>query len=288
MPTSPPTLGPIFWAKDPGVAFSDTNKRLGIHTLSQMPEETRADISGLLSGARPCPENATKCEFCEGGCQDLREAALGDAPCKLADPGGPWIERTHWRVPKTQDDILVYRAEGKELCFSQRSGGIRGNWSAPSTSRLTDIHSNMNAGTLPDGRIYLLHNPIWGKTERDPLVLSLSTDGFNFDQAFVALSCRLPPVAPTNTSCPNAVLCPHFGCKRRNPGGGSPGPQYLLHPICVFVLHLSESDQERLVARSRYPQGLVHEDHLYVIMSMNKEDIWVARIPISALKKTAD
>ena len=151
----------------------------------------------------------------------------------------------------------MYRAEGSVLCFSQRSGGSRGNWSAPSTSRLTDIHSNMNAGTLPDGRVYLLHNPILGKTERDPLVLSLSADGFNFDQAFVSLSCRLPPIAPTDPSCANAVSCPHVGCARRNPGGGSPGPQY--------------------------SQGLVHGDHLYIIMSMNKEDVWVERIPLSAL-----
>ena len=61
IPTSPPTLGPIFWAKDPGTGFSETNQRLGIRTLSQMPEETRSDISALLLGARPCPENASKC-----------------------------------------------------------------------------------------------------------------------------------------------------------------------------------------------------------------------------------
>ena len=42
------------------------------------------------------------------------------------------------------------------------------------------------------------------------------------------------------------------------PGGdGSPGPQY--------------------------PQGLVHGDSLYVIMSVNKEDIWVEQIPLSSL-----
>ena len=80
---------------------------------------------------------------------------------------------------------------------------------------------------------------------RDPLALSLSTDGFSFDKSFVALSCRIPPVSSQG------------GCKRRNPGGGSPGPQY--------------------------PQGLVQGDFLYVIMSMNKEDVWVMRAPLSAL-----
>lgn len=81
-----------------------------------------------------------------------------------------------------------------------------------------------------------------GPTERDPLVLSLSSDGYAFDKAFVAVSCHLEPVS---------------SCKRRNPGGGSPGPQY--------------------------PQGLVHGDHIYVIMSMNKEDIWVTEIPLASL-----
>ena len=33
----------------------------------------------------------------------------------------------------------------------------------------------------------------------------------------------------------------------------------------------------------QYPQGLVYEQELFVIMSMNKEDIYVERIPISAL-----
>ena len=112
------------------------------------------------------------------------------------------------------------------------------------------VHSNINAGSLPDGRVYLLHNPVAGPFERDPLVLSLSSDGYSFDKAYVALSCRLRPVTRPGGQA--------NGCKRRNPGGdGSPGPQY--------------------------PQGLVHGGSLYVIMSVNKEDIWVEQIPLSSL-----
>eukprot|EP01052_Picozoa_sp_SAG31_P033376 SAG31_NODE_3761_length_3906_cov_4.295246_2_plen_463_part_00 len=257
--SSAPKLGPIFWAHDPGELWRETNVRLDIRTLEQMDADTRGDIAELLAGSRPCRQNATKCEFCPGGCQDLRGAAAADAPCKLADIGGPWIERTHWHVPNTTGDVLVYRAEGKTLCYSHRSN-VGENWTEPRRSKLGDIHSNTNAGTLPDGRVYLLHNPIFGIVERDPLVLSLSSDGFNFDQAFVAFSCRLPPLSSKNSVCPNASsmsLCPHLGCKRRNPGGGSQGPQY--------------------------PQGLVHDGDLYIIMSMNKEDIWVVRIPIKSL-----
>ena len=259
--SSSPKLGEVFWAADPGPAFSATNERLGIRSLSEMDASIQGDVAELLGGARPCEANSTKCEFCEGGCQDMRSAEAADAPCKL-QLSPSWRERTHWLVPhKKNEEVIVYRSPGSALCYSVRSG-VGGDWSVPRTSKLADIHSNTNAGTLPDGRVYLLHNPVLGDpppgTERDPLVLSLSSDGYRFDQAFVALSCRLPPVAPTKVSCKNAVTCPHLGCHPRNRvGGAAPGPQY--------------------------PQGLVHKGQLFVILSNNKEDIWVERIPLSAL-----
>eukprot|EP01052_Picozoa_sp_SAG31_P008738 SAG31_NODE_446_length_15587_cov_29.651989_1_plen_649_part_00 len=245
-----PELGPVFWAADPGSAWTATNQRLSIRTLDQMDTETQGDIAELLAGERPCAANATKCEYCAGGCQRLRAVGNRSASCTVMDFGGPWIERTRWAVPGNDDtDILVYRAEGQYLCFSQRSGGAAGGWSLPSETKLTDIHSNFNAGTLPDGRVYLLHNPIIGAPHlRDPLVLSLSSDGYAFEKAYVAMSCLLPPVSSHEHP---------EGCKRRNPGGGSPGPQY--------------------------SQGLVNGESLYVIMSMNKEDIWVEQIPLSSL-----
>ena len=249
-----PKLGQIFWAKHPGDAWAATNARLGIQTLSQMDAETQSDVASLLGGERPCEANATKCEYCVGGCQDLRAVAAKSAECTPEDLGGPWIERTHWTVPShaagnaTSTDILLYRASGPYLCFSQRDYG--GEWSALRKTRLMGVHSNINAGSLPDGRVYLLHNPVAGPAERDPLVLSLSSDGYTFDKAYVALSCRLRPVTRPGGQA--------NGCKRRNPGGdGSPGPQY--------------------------PQGLVHGGSLYVIMSVNKEDIWVEQIPLSSL-----
>ena len=252
-----PKLGQIFWAKDPGDVWAATNTRLEIRTLPQMDPETQGDVASLLGGARPCQANATKCEYCAGGCQDLRAVGVEGVECAVEDVGGPWVERAHWIVPSDSSsgnngggstDILVYRSSRSSFCFSQRHQG--GNWSALNTTRLPETHSNMNAGTLPDGRVYLLHNPVSGPSERDPLVISLSSDGYSFDTAYVALSCHLPPVNRTGQATD--------GCKRHHPGGdGSPGPQY--------------------------PQGLVHGDSLYVIMSMNKEDIWVEQIPLSSL-----
>ena len=153
-PGSAPALGEIFWAKDPdSAAWSATNSRLGIRTLAQMDTTTQKDIAAVLAGERPCEPNATKCEYCPGGCQDLREAGSKDAPCKIADVGGPWIERTRWAVPHSSPpkDVLVYRALGKDWCFSTRTGEhaagstAAGVWSPPATSNMTDIHSNMNA-----------------------------------------------------------------------------------------------------------------------------------------------
>ena len=89
------------------------------------------------------------------GCQDLQSVGAPASTCKISDFGGPWIERTHWKVPHEDTDILVYRPIGSYLCFSQRSGGGGNKWSLPALTKLEDIHSNMNAGTLPDGRVYV-------------------------------------------------------------------------------------------------------------------------------------
>ena len=236
-----PQLGEMFWAADPGPEWAPTSSRLNIRALHQMDSDTQSDIAALLAGQRPCAGDATssKCEFCEGGCQDLRAAGAPDAPCALEDVGGPWIERTHWKVPHQETDVLVYRSTKTtlDLCFSQRDGGANATWSPPQATGLADIHSNFNAGTLPDGRVYLLHNPIAASPHRrDPLVISLSTDGWSFDEAFVITSCLLPPITSKGVT---------DGCARRNKGAGGHGPQY--------------------------PQGLVHGTSLYVIMSMNSE-----------------
>lgn len=118
-PRPAPVLGDIFWAKDPSIgsnnpwaaAWAETNARLGLKLLDQMDAETQADVKALLAGKRPCAQNAstTKCEYCSGGCQSIRAAGAKGAPCALADVGGPWVERTHWVVPGTSTDVLVYR-----------------------------------------------------------------------------------------------------------------------------------------------------------------------------------
>jgi hypothetical protein len=104
--------------------------------------------------------------------------------------------------------------------------------------------SNLNAGRLPDGRTYLLNNPVvpLSGNGRDPIMLATSRDGINFDSAGVAMTCSALGAASNCTS--------RFKIK-------TPGPSY--------------------------PQGLAlqapaHLAAFYVVASNNKEDIFVSRI----------
>ena len=87
-----------------------------------------------------------------------------DSGCDI-DYGGShqsWIERTRYSVPGSQREVLLYRnnhsKETAYFCFSTRAD-TKEQWSKPAPSGFPDSTSNMNAGTLPDGRIFVLSNP---------------------------------------------------------------------------------------------------------------------------------
>ena len=87
-----------------------------------------------------------------------------------------------------------------------------GVWSWPLPTEIPDVDSNINAGSLPDGRIYLLSNPVVASTtRRNPLVISLTDDGTNFDRAMVVASCLAPPYSRPGQP---------DGCKMRNASTG--------------------------------------------------------------------
>ena len=127
--------------------------------------------------------------------------------------------------------------------------GVSANWSAIAQTNIPDVVSNHNAGRLPDGRTFLLHNPVvQSKDRRDPLVVSLSSDGYVFNRSFVVASC-----ASAEYRSPEQP----DGCKpRNNIARWMPGPQY--------------------------PQGVVDEGLgvLFVAFSVNKEDIWVKGVQL--------
>ena len=80
---------------------------------------------------------------------------------------------------------------------------------------------------------------------RDPLVIATTADGVAFDTARVAMSC---------TDLPNTTCTARYAGKSKNPG-----PSY---PQAVAVPAL---------------------DAVFVVATNNKEDVVVARLPLSSL-----
>ena len=67
------------------------------------------------------------------------------------------------------------------------------SWTPPMKTNIPDSRSKQCAGTLPDGRAFFVGNPTGSKSRR-ALALALSTDGYNFDKAFLlAGPSDLPP-----------------------------------------------------------------------------------------------
>jgi hypothetical protein len=327
-------LGPLFWASDvipPGL--EDASSAQGVLTLDQTDNQTQTDLRAFLSnpGAAPGPcadpsvEHTTKCEWCEGGCQ------VTDYPAPLEN------ERAHYVVPNTavssvsaaaarvadnaldggsaaEDgsspssstaavEMILYRSRILDtinhLYASTRVGGPGNNWSDPVTTNLADDVSNINAGSLPDGRVYLLNNAM-PNIVRDPLYLSVSSDGYRFGgmgggsaagegrgeeeiesgsnmaeattssatifstattggvsppkDVFVVASCEMEEFSHTEEH-------PHWGCQFRYQGGSKQGG-------------------------CQYPQGVAVTEEagpdaaaLWAVFSVNKEDVWVARVP---------
>jgi len=108
-------------------------------------------------------------------------------------------------------------------------------WDTPSRSDIPDSPSLSCAGTLPDGRRYLINNPV--PNSRDPLVLRLSQDGLSFGPAQVLRR--------------GAPALRHAGLHK--------GPGF------------------------QYPSAGLAENALWVVYSVNKEDIEISRIPLQDL-----
>jgi hypothetical protein len=239
-------LGPAFWASpQPPPRFAPAARLAGVRNLTEVDAQAQADAAALLAGALPCDvpggdATATKCEGCGGGgCQDWKAAAaLGN-------------ERTHYTVPgaagghAATDDVLLYRSKDDVLYASLRDAPGAAAWGKPEKTDMPNDNSNINAGALPDGRVYLVSNAMPFKI-RDPLVVATSRDGVEWDTARVAMTC---------TDLPDGSKCaPRYAGKAKNPG-----PSY---PQAVAVPALGA---------------------VYVCATNNKEDVVVARLPLASL-----
>lgn len=245
------SFGPIFWASQTIPKGWEENSAVHkLSTLSQMPASVQADIK-LLSNpmTRPCdpsgtqPGHTSKCEYCTNGCQNWNDTK------KI-----PSIEneRSHYLLPNG-GDVILYRSKSKDLpnhLYASTRASPTATWQGPFLTNITDDVANINCGNLPDGRAYLVSNAMVNLF-RDPLYLSV-TDKTNlrFVETHVIVSCEMPIF-----SSPNQPI----GCLQRYQGRAKQGG-------------------------CQYAQGLVvNGKNMYVIFSLNKEDIWIATIPFSEI-----
>ena len=72
-------------------------------------------------------------------------------------------ERAHYVLPpaaEAQGDALLYRAGGELFASVRYNSTKKADWPLVTLTDIPNDSSNLNAGTLPDGRIYLVHNPV--------------------------------------------------------------------------------------------------------------------------------
>ena len=246
------SLGPVFWASKTVPSGWEENSAVhAIPTVLSMPAETQGDVAVLLNNATyaPCaaqstlPGHTTKCEFCYDGCQNW----TATANVTILEN-----ERTHYLLPGT-GDVILYRSKGSHVpnfLYASKRPNFASPWPVPSRTNITDDVANLNAGNLPDGRAYLVSNAMVGPF-RNPLYVSRTDDtNLRFVDTDVIVSCEMP-----------IFTSPHqpFGCEQRVRGGAKQGG-------------------------CQYPQALaITGGDFYTIFSLNKEDIWLLRFPISEM-----
>eukprot|EP00041_Stephanoeca_diplocostata_P019697 m.428250 g.428250 ORF g.428250 m.428250 type:complete len:491 (+) comp21375_c0_seq4:217-1689(+) len=286
-------LGELFWAsEDPPAAWATATAQYGIKRLADMDSTTQQDIATLAPDlpTLPCGPvggGTLKCEACIGGCQlysDIATAAARTAPLGSADEFSTEMpfdqthsvignERAHYTIPISANtngsgvpDVILYRSGTLPvLLASVRTQPGQKAWPQPVATNIPNDESNLNAGALPDGRVYLLNNPVFEpKTAvsarhnvasgtlrfRDPVVVATSVDGYQFNKAVAVVSCT---ALPDTTS----VCHPRFGGTGKNPG-----PSY---PQGLTVVA---------------PAPLQHQG-FYVVATNNKEDVWVTKLNFS-------
>ena len=112
-------------------------------------------------------------------------------------------ERTHWPVPGGAADVIAYRSQKDHFLWAtvRRGSTSQADWPPIQQTNIPNDNSNLNGGPLPDGRVYLVHNPVTPKKKthgmglggdhpsgRDPVTLATSKDGFDFDSGGIRVN----------------------------------------------------------------------------------------------------
>jgi len=165
------TLGEIFWLrKKPARVIA------GIPVIPLGNPELIDKINSFLK----LPKNELTWDF-----RYLTTEIKAKDGHQLCEPTPAWqLKNGTW--------VKIYRDLGKPVSYFKYASFSYNNgkeWTIPAKTDFIDADSRANAGTLPDGQIYVVSNIYHGPYY--PLSIALSKDGLNFDR--VALIKILPP-----------------------------------------------------------------------------------------------
>jgi hypothetical protein len=106
--------------------------------------------------------------------------AMNKSMSREIEPG--WFYRKDGAV------VMIFRDQGstfKKLASVSCDNGS--TWTTPQVIDTPDSRAKQSAGNLPDGTAFMVNNPS-GDKDRFPLVITLSSDGFLFDKAYLLRS----------------------------------------------------------------------------------------------------
>lgn len=157
------TLGEIFWLrKKPARAIS------GIPAFPVGDSKLVNEINSFLQ----LPENELTWDF-----RYLTTRPKAEDGHQLCEPTPAWqLDNGTW--------VKIYRDLGKPVShfnYASFSNDNGKKWSVATKTDFIDGCARANAGVLPDGRVYIVSN-IDPDGARDPLAISVSSDGLNFDK----------------------------------------------------------------------------------------------------------
>jgi len=177
------TLGEIFWLADeppqpepgfPGYPAGDPAVVARIQAHFRQP----ANLPQLLFGPREHPDSA-----------DGHRLTEPTQPWRLAD--GTWVRfyRDQGAAAATsRREIEASKGRRFYVTFSRDDGTT---WTSPEPTDVPDSCARANTGRLPDGQVYLIHNPLPlapAQGGRAILSISLSRDGLHFDRTVILRS----------------------------------------------------------------------------------------------------
>ena len=146
--------------------------------------------------------------------------------------------------------VMLFRSEnGNPWLYASTSGDDGRSWTLPAGTNFPDATARSFAGNLPDGSAFIINNP-----NQSP------------GSVYASIGRRLPltiSLSRDGVTFDRAFVVRGEDTTMRFPG-------------------------ENKLPGWQYPGAVVHGDHLYVVYSINKEDVGLTRIRIGDLTSSAD